>query len=147
MRGICPKSGTFNSFASSWPPPEPKISYFLPSSPVNHDMFSMTPRTVRFTFSAIAADNRATFCAAGCGVVTTYTSARGKYWLRLSAMSPVPGGMSTSKKSGSSQYTSVRNCSSALCNMGPRHTTAWPSGTKYPIEIQRTPHASGGRSI
>ena len=36
-------------------------------------MFSITPRTGRLTFSAIAADNRATFWAAGCGVVTTYT--------------------------------------------------------------------------
>ena len=51
----------------------------------------MTPCTGRWTFSAIAADSRATFWAAGCGVVTTSTSARGRYWLRLSAMSPVPG--------------------------------------------------------
>ena len=80
--------------------------------------------------SAMAADRRATFCAAGCGVVTTSTSARGRYWLRLRAMSPVPGGMSTRRYSGSSQKTSVRNCSSALCSMGPRQMTAWPSGTK-----------------
>ncbi len=25
--------------------------------------------------------------------------------------------------------------------------TAWPSGTKYAIEMQRTPQASGGSSI
>ncbi len=31
-------------------------------------------------------------------------------------MSPVPGGMSMSRNSGSSQYTSVRNCSNALWN-------------------------------
>ena len=60
----------------------------------NHDMFSMMPRTGRLTFFAIAADSRATFCAAGCGVVTTRTSAFGRYWLSDSAMSPVPGGMS-----------------------------------------------------
>ena len=83
-------------------------------------MFSMTPLTVMLTFAAIAADSAATFWAAGCGVVTTYTSARGRYWLRLRAMSPVPGGMSMSRKSGSSQNTSVRNCSSALCSIGPR---------------------------
>ena len=72
----------------------------LPSSPVNHDMFSMTPFTSRFTFSAIAADRRATFWAAGCGVVTTYTSARGRYCDSERAMSPVPGGMSIEQEVG-----------------------------------------------
>ena len=70
---------------------------------MNHDMFSMTPRTDRLTLAAIAADSRATFWAAGCGVVTTNTSPRGRYWLSEMAMSPVPGGMSTSRNSGSSQ--------------------------------------------
>ena len=37
----------------------------------------------------------ATFCAAGWGVVTTSTSARGRNCAIESAMSPVPGGMST----------------------------------------------------
>src|SRR4051794_1204851 len=62
-------------------------------------------------------------------------------------MSPVPGGRSTSRKSGSSQYTSVRNCSSALCSIGPRQMTGWSSSAKNPMEMQRTPFASGGRSI
>ena len=59
-------------------------------------------------------------------------------------MSPVPGGMSTTRKSGSSQCTSVRNCSSALCSIGPRHTTGWSSRAKKPIEMRFTPFASGG---
>ena len=41
-------------------------------------MFSITPITSRSTFSAIAAARCATRCAAGCGVVTTITSARGR---------------------------------------------------------------------
>ena len=62
-------------------------------------------------------------------------------------MSPVPGGRSTSRKSGSSQKTSVRNCSSALCSIGPRQMTGLSSSAKKPIEMQRTPLASGGTSI
>ena len=38
----------------------------------------------------------------------------------------------------------MRNCSSALCSIGPRQITAWSSRAKKPIEISRTPLASGG---
>ena len=63
-------------------------------------------------------------------------------------MSPVPGGRSTRRKSGSSQKTSVRNCSSALWSIGPRQMTGWSSLAKKPIEMQRTPPAPvGGTSI
>ena len=58
-------------------------------------MFSMTPMTWRLTLRAMYAARCATFCAAGCGVVTTTTSARGRNCAIDSAMSPVPGGMST----------------------------------------------------
>ena len=59
-------------------------------------------------------------------------------------MSPVPGGMSMSRYSGSSQCTSERNCWRALCSIGPRQTTGLSSGTKLPIEIILKPWASGG---
>ena len=62
-------------------------------------------------------------------------------------MSPVPGGRSTSRKSGSFQATSVRNCSRALWSMGPRQITAWFSSAKNPMEMHRTPWASGGTII
>src|ERR671917_582777 len=62
-------------------------------------------------------------------------------------MSPVPGGRSITRKSGSSQNTSVRNCSSALCSIGPRQMTGWSSAAKKPIEMERTRWASGGTSI
>ena len=88
------------------------------------------PRTGRWTLAAIAADRRATFCAAGWGVVTASTSACGRYWLEAQRDVTRTGGMSTSRYSGSSQNTSVRNCSSALWSIGPRQMTAWPSGTK-----------------
>ena len=65
----------------------------------------------------------ATCCAAGCGVVTTSTSARGSSWPSEIATSPVPGGMSTTSVSSSPQCTSERNCSRALCSIGPRHIT------------------------
>ena len=62
-------------------------------------------------------------------------------------MSPVPGGMSTSRKSGSPQYTSVRNCSRYLCSIGPRQMTGWSSSTRNPIENAFTPNATGGTII
>ena len=54
-------------------------------------------RPARFTLRAMYAARCATFCAAGCGVVTTMTSARGRNCAIESAMSPVPGGMSTTR--------------------------------------------------
>ena len=56
----------------------------------------------------------ATDCAAICGVVTTSISESGRNPAKDIAVSPVPGGKSISKKSGSSQATSVRNWLSAL---------------------------------
>ena len=42
------------------------------------------------------------------------------------------------------QYTSARNCSRALCSMGPLQMTGWSSPTKKPMEMQATPWATGG---
>ena len=78
----------------------------------------------------MAADSRATFCAAGCGVVTTSTSAAGQVLAEAEGDVAGAGRHVDQQELGSSQKTSVRNCSSALCSMGPRQMTAWPSGTK-----------------
>ena len=53
-------------------------------------------------------------------------------------MSPVPGGRSSSSTSRSPQNTSPRNCCSARCSIGPRHTTGWLPGTNMPIEMTFT---------
>ena len=76
-----------------------------------------------FVLRAMLAARDATSCASFCGVVTTTTSARGRSWPSEIEMSPVPGGMSTTSMSISPQCTSVRNCSSARCSIGPRHIT------------------------
>ncbi len=93
-------------------------------------MFSTTPSTSWLTFFAINPARRATRCAVGWGVVTKSTCARGRNWLSEMATSPVPGGMSTSRKSGESHNTSVMNCSMALWSIGPRQITAVSSSTK-----------------
>ena len=49
--------------------------------------------------------------------------------------------------SKSPKYTSVKNCSSALCSMGPRQATGWLPATNIPIEMTFTPWATGGRII
>ena len=107
-------------------------------------MFSTAP-TIRIpVFSAICAARTATCWAAGCGVVTTSASARGRSWPSDIATSPVPGGMSTRSVSRSPQWTSERNCSSALCSIGPRHMTGAFSSRKNPIDISfRSPRTGG----
>ncbi|MDQ0735604.1 hypothetical protein QFZ50_002067 [Arthrobacter agilis] len=61
------------------------------------------------------------------------------------AMSPVPGGRSRKSTSRSPKYTSVRNCSSARCSIGPRQEMGWLPSTNIPMEITFTPCATGGR--
>ena len=107
-------------------------------------MFSTTPMIRMPIFCAITAARTATCCAAGCGVVTITTSARGSSCPSEIATSPVPGGMSTTSVSSSPQWTSERNCSSARCSIGPRHITGALSSRKKPIDISfRSPRTGG----
>src|SRR2546430_2617768 len=98
-------------------------------------MFSMTPPTFVPTLLAMWPARSATRSAAIWGVVTRIMRVPGANWAREIEMSPVPGGMSMSRYSGSSQCTSERNCWSALCSIGPRQTTGLSSGTKLMISI------------
>jgi hypothetical protein len=58
-------------------------------------MFSTSPRMGTPTFSNMVTALRASASAMSCGVVTMTAPVSGTRWLRLSWMSPVPGGMST----------------------------------------------------
>ncbi|MNC94240.1 hypothetical protein D3C83_110480 [compost metagenome] len=58
-------------------------------------MFSMIPMTGMLSFRYICTARRVSATATVCGVVTATAPATGAVWLRLSATSPVPGGMST----------------------------------------------------
>ena len=89
----------------------------------------------------------ATCCAAGCGVVTITVSARGRSCPIEIATSPVPGGMSTTSVSSSPQWTSERNCSSALWSIGPRHMIGPLSSAKSPIDITFSSPRTGGMII
>ena len=60
-------------------------------------MFSMTPSGGMLSFLYIATARRVSASDTCCGVVTTIAPATGTVWLRLSATSPVPGGMSTTR--------------------------------------------------
>ena len=66
-------------------------------------MFSTTPTTRWCIIEAIVPARSATSAAASCGVVTTTTSALGRCWPSEIAMSPVPGGRSSSSTSRSPQ--------------------------------------------
>lgn len=77
-------------------------------------------------------------------VVTTRISAFGTSCATEIAMSPVPGGRSSSSTSRSPQYTSARNCWSARCSIGPRQTTGALPGVNMPMEMTFTPCADGG---
>ena len=58
-------------------------------------MFSTMPIAGMFSFSYMRSARRLSASDTCCGVVTTMEPATGTVWLRLSATSPVPGGMST----------------------------------------------------
>ena len=58
-----------------------------------------------------------------CGLATTTMPSTGSVWNTVSGTSPVPGGMSTNRKSTSFQMTSCQNCLTVPAMMGPRHTT------------------------
>ena len=60
-------------------------------------MFSITPATSSFSFAAISAERRATFCATACGVVTITNFACGSSCASVIETSPVPGGRSISR--------------------------------------------------
>ena len=53
------------------------------------------------------------------------------------AISPVPGGKSSSNTSRAPKCTSMMNCSRARCSMGPRHATGSLPLRNMPIEITR----------
>ena len=53
------------------------------------------------------------------------------------AISPVPGGKSSSSTSRAPKCTSMMNCSRARCSMGPRHATGSLPLRNIPIEITR----------
>ena len=82
-------------------------------------MFSTTPSRRMFVFCAIWAARTATCCAALLRRGHDDGLRAGRSWPSEIATSPVPGGMSTTSVSSSPQCTSVRNCSSARCSMGP----------------------------
>ena len=63
------------------------------------------------------------------------------------ATSPVPGGRSISSTSRSPQYTSPRNCCTARCSIGPRHTTGALPLVNMPMEITFTSCETGGMII
>ena len=75
------------------------------------------------------------------------TPVKGIVWLNVNCISPVPGGISKSKKSSSPQTVSSINCFSALEAIGPLHTTAFPGSSKNPIDISLIPYCSIGTSI
>ena len=60
-------------------------------------MFSTIPSTGTETFSNIARPLRASASAMSCGVVTMIAPATGTRCASVSWMSPVPGGMSTTR--------------------------------------------------
>ncbi len=148
--GTWPSSGTVapisrvSDSATIAPPPLPKISIRCPSGSSSQDMFSTTPISRWWVCDAIPPARSATSAAAIWGVVTTRISALGSNWASEIAMSPVPGGRSSSSTSRSPQYTSARNCWSARCSIGPRHTTGVLFCVNMPIEITFTPCACGG---
>ena len=102
-------------------------------------MFSMIPSTGTLTFSNIAKPLRASISAMSCGVETITAPASATCCAIVNCASPVPGGMSTIMTSSSPQATSRSICCKALMTIGPRQIIGVSSGTRNPIDMQRTP--------
>ena len=83
-------------------------------------MFSTMPSTGTSTFSNIFSAFFASSVAMSCGVVTITAPASGIFWVRVSWMSPVPGGRSISRKSRSSHRVSLNSWVIAEVAIGPR---------------------------
>jgi hypothetical protein len=91
-----PRNGTDRSPASFSPPPWPKRSVSSPHfGQTNALMFSISPIAGMLSLRYIRIARRVSATDTACGVVTSTAPATGTVWLRLSATSPVPGGMST----------------------------------------------------
>lgn len=106
----------------------------------NPDMFSTTPITGTPTFLQNVISFRTSKRLTSCGVVTTtapLSPASRRYSTIDKCSSDVPGGVSTSKYSSSSQSTSRRNCLIMPFFFGPRQITASSRlGSMNPIDIK-----------
>ena len=83
-------------------------------------MFSTTPSTGTSSVRNISAALRASAAATRGGCVTTTAPDSTTACARLSGMSPVPGGRSTTSTSSSGHATPRANCFTALETIGPR---------------------------
>ncbi|SIM59924.1 Uncharacterised protein [Mycobacteroides abscessus subsp. abscessus] len=110
-------------------------------------MFSTTPITSWPVCRDSVPARSATSTAACCGVETSSRRAVGSSCAIEIAMSPVPGGRSSSSTSRSPKCTSVRNCSSARCSIGPRQAMGRLPSTNIPMEITRTDPALGSSRV
>ncbi len=114
-------------------------------------MFSTTPRIGVAVFSNMAAPRRTSIRATSCGVDTSTAPARATRCTRVSWMSPVPGGMSTTRMSsgwsGEPQATSLSSWFTAEEAIGPRQIIGAASSTRKPIEMTLIPQASSGLSF
>ena len=80
------------------PPPSPKIASLCPQFGQQYSaMFSTMPSTGTPTFSNMVRPFLASISAMSCGVVTMTAPVMGTRCDMVRAMSPVPGGMSTSR--------------------------------------------------
>ena len=92
---------------------------------------------------AISAERRATRCAVGWGVVTIRSApaaAAGQGSSRR-RLCPAAGRQQVVELP---PFHVLQELDSALCSIGPRHTTAASSSTKKPIDMTFTPCASSG---
>ena len=139
--GMLPRNTTSASFDIFEPPPEPKISVFVPQCGQTKPlMFSTTPMMGKFSLSAKVIAFLTTALDKPVGIVTITTpSNSGKSWATLKGSSPVPGGKSINRKSSSPQTTSPNNWRIARIFNGPRQIVGADPGRKKSIDITFKP--------
>ena len=107
-------------------------------------MFSMMPNTGTSTLRNMFRPLRASSRAMSWGVDTMTAPVTGTSCARLSWMSPVPGGMSTTRMSSSPHSVCCSICLRAPVAIGPRQIMGVSSATRNPADMHFTPKFCSG---
>ena len=110
-------------------------------------MLSTIPSTGTSSVRNSSAALRASAAATRGGCVTTTAPDSTTACARLTGMSPVPGGRSTTSTSSSGHATPRANCFTAFETLGPRQIAGDPSPRKKPKLIIGSPCATSGSIV
>jgi hypothetical protein len=108
-------------------------------------MFSTSPSVGMFSFWYMRTARRLSASDTCCGVVTTIAPETGTVWLRLSATSPVPGGMSTTGSRDPPRHLAEELLDGAVQHRPAPDDRRFRRFVRKPIDTTWMPWFSAGR--